>query len=87
MMGRPDDPAEKDDGGREIGHDQGPSGRGQAHADQKHRDDRYPEELEDALHPDMDDKPAPVVGHGEMSALAIEKPNPKKATTRMALSI
>ena len=73
-MGRSEDPAEKDDRGREIGNHEGAPGLGQPHADQEKGDDRNPEELEDAFHPDVDHEPPPVIGHGEMRSSAKEEP-------------
>ena len=41
--------------------------------DEHHRDEHGGEELEEALHPQVDDPEAPVVDHGEVGAGAVEE--------------
>ena len=78
-MGGSNNTAQEGEGGGEVGDPQGGFRRGQAHRDQQHRDDCHSEKFEDAFHPDVDHKPTPVIGQGEVGSLTIEEPESVKS--------
>src|SRR4030042_5515273 len=82
MMGRPEDPAEKDDGRCKIGYDQGSPRRGQAHANEKQGNDSDSEKFKNTLHPNVDHKPSPIVCHGEVRPSAIQESKSKETHNR-----
>ena len=69
----PDDPAGQVEDGVEVDDAGGGAGRDQPEDHEHHRDEHGGEQLEEALHPQVDDPEAPVVDHGEVGAGAVEE--------------
>ncbi len=70
VVQRADDAARQEDGGRQHAGLAGALQADQAQAREEERDHDGREHLEEAFHPEVDDPPAPVLGHGEVGVPA-----------------
>ncbi len=78
VMRRPDDSRQEHDRRGKVRDGQGGFGGDEPHGDKQDSDGGNPEELEDALDPEVHDEPSPVIGHGHMGPPAVKEAEAEK---------